>query len=116
MIELVENLAHADDVGRYTRRRLVVRDEHGLDLMLLVRGQAPPVLIERHALAPFDVYGVDVEAKALAEIDPKQRELAKHGSQHLVAGRQRIGDGRFPAAGARARKNEDLAVLGLKDL
>src|SRR6516164_5621892 len=116
MIELVEKLAHAQHIGRDTRRRLVVRDEDGLDLVLLVRGQTLQVLIDRYALAPFDIDGVDVEAKALAEIDPQQRELAKYGGQHLVAGRQRVGDSRFPAASTRTGKNKDLAALGLEDL
>src|SRR5262249_39931101 len=38
MIEIVEHLAHADNIRRDTRRRLVVSDEHGLDFVLLIRG------------------------------------------------------------------------------
>jgi len=71
MIELVENLAYASNIGGYTGRRLVVRDEYGLDLALLICLQMLPVILQRHALTPFDIDGVDVEAKALTEIDPQ---------------------------------------------
>jgi hypothetical protein len=71
MIELVENLAYASNIGGDTGRRLVVRDEYGLDLVLLICLQTLPVILQRHALTPFDIDGVDVEAKALTEIDPQ---------------------------------------------
>ncbi len=116
MLELVEDAAHAGDVGAHAGRGLVVRDQHGLDRMRLVGFEAGAILIERHALAPFRVDGVDGEAEALAQVDPEQRELAEHRRQHLVAGRQRVGDGGFPAAGAGAGEDDDLARFGLKDL
>src|SRR5262249_39267016 len=116
MIELVENVAHASNIGGDTRRRLVVRDEYGLDLALLICLQMLPVILQRHALTPFDIDGVNIEAKALTEIDPQERELTKYEGQHLVAERQRVGDSRFPGASTRTGKKKDLAALGLEDL
>src|SRR5215469_13595894 len=116
MIELVENVPHTGDVGRDTGRGFVVRDQHGFNLVLLVRCQTLPVLIEGHAFAPVDVDRVDLKTEALAEIDPQQRELTEHRSQHFVAGRQRVSDGRFPPTRSGTRKDEDLAGIGLEDL
>ena len=51
---------------------------------------------------------------APAEIGPQMRKLPEHRAQHLVARRQRVGDGRFPAGRSRTGKNEDLAPAGLE--
>jgi hypothetical protein len=44
------------------------------------------------------------------------RELAEDRCKDLIPWRERIGDGRFPAAGARAREQKDLAITHLEDL
>ena len=43
-------------------------------------------------------------------------ELAKPVGQDLVTGRQRIGDGNFPAGGTGCRENEALPLFGSEDL
>ena len=116
MLGGVERLAHAGDVAGDAGRRLVVGGEDGLDLVALVLGEDVGVLLERHARAPLFVAEHDLEAEALGHVDPEQRELAEAAHQNLVAGVERVRDGRFPGAGARRREDEDAAVLHLEDL
>ena len=44
------------------------------------------------------------------------REHSKARNQHLVAGGQRVGDGRFPAARAGGGEGDDFASRGFEDL
>src|SRR6185312_17136411 len=91
-------------------------DEHGLDLVLLIRREALRTEVERKAFAPFGVDRVDGERMPPAQVAPEMRELAEDRDQHAIAGRQRVGDRRLPTAGARGRKQEDLAFLGFEDV
>ena len=112
----IERAAHAGDIAGHAGCRLVVGGEHRLDLMVRIGGQDVLETLDRYALAPLNVDHFDIEALTLAEIDPEMGELAEAGDQHLVARRQRVGHGRFPAAGARGGKEEDLAAFRLEDL
>ena len=109
-------MANRGHVARNAGRRLVVADQDRLDPMLLVGRQALGIGFDRHALAPFGIDGIDLEPEATAHLDPKMGELAEARGQHPVAGGKRVGQRRFPAAGARAWKDENLAGLGLEDL
>jgi hypothetical protein len=93
-----------------------VADQHRLDLVRLVGGEPLGIALDRRTLAPLDVDDFGVQALALAEIDPQVGELPDAGGEHLVAGGERVGDCRLPAAGARGREEEDLAGAGLEDL
>jgi len=42
--------------------------------------------------------------------------VAVHTTQHLVTGRQRIDDARFPTSCPRAGEEEDFTLSGLKEL
>ena len=79
--------------------------------MRLVGGEALGEALDRRALAPFDLDDFGLEAVAPAQIDPQMGELPEAGGEHLVAGRERVGDRRLPAAGAGGREEEDLAGL-----
>ena len=112
----IERAAHAGHVAGDAGGRLVVADEHGLDVMPLVGLEARLDHVERDALAPLHVDDIDVEPVPAGEVGPQVRELAEHGDQHLVAGRERVGHRRLPAARARRREHEDLALLGPEHL
>ena len=98
MLGVVERLAHAGNVAGDAGRGLVVRGEHGLDLVVLIGGEDLGVLLDRHALAPLLVENLHVEAETLGHVDPQQRELAEAAHQNLVAAVQRVGDRRLPGA------------------
>ena len=66
---------------------LVVREEHGLDLVRLVGGERLLVALDRRALAPLGVEHVDLEAEPLRHVDPEMAEHAEARREHAVAGR-----------------------------
>ena len=112
----IHRLAHAGHIAGDTGGGFIVGDEHDLVGMRLVGLELLGKNFDGNALAPRHIDHVDLEAHALAHVSPQQRELAEAGDQHLVAGRQRVGHGGFPAAGARCREQEDLRHFGLEDL
>ena len=91
-------------------------DQHRLDGFVGVVGQNLREALDRRTLAPLDVDLDHVQAHALAHVDPEVGELADAGREHLVAGRERVGQAGFPAAGAGAREQEHLAGRGLEHL
>ena len=115
-MRIVHRLAHAGHVAGHARGGFIVGDEHGLVSMRLVGLELLREDLDGDALAPRHVNDVDLEAHAGAHVGPQQRELAEAGDQHLVAGRQGVGHGGFPAAGARCREQEDLRLVGLEHL
>ena len=115
-MRIIHGLAHASDIVGHAGGSLIVRDEHGLVRMRLVGLQLLREDLDGDTLAPRHVDDVDLEAHAGAHVGPQQRELAEAGDQHLVAGRERVGHGGFPAAGARCREQEDLCRFGLEHL
>jgi hypothetical protein len=116
MIHVVERAAHGRDIAGDAGGGLVVADQHRLDAPRLVTFERAGEGLDRRALAPGDIDRLDLDAVALAEIDPEMRELAIARRQHLVARRQRVGDRGLPAPGARRREQEHLAVDGLEYL
>jgi hypothetical protein len=93
-----------------------MRGDHHLDLVALVGAQSTFDGRQRHALTPGCLDHLDVQAVALAKVDPAVAEHPEAGGQNGVAGRQRVGHRRFPAAGAGRREQEDLAVFRAEDL
>ena len=73
-------------------------------------------LLRRSALAPLDVDRLHVESQPLHHVDPEVAELAVAERQNLVAGRESIAQGCFPAAGSAGGEDERLPVFGLEDL
>jgi hypothetical protein len=116
MMRVIERMAHTGDITCDTRRRLIVGDEHGLDLVMMVGLEVGGKDIYRHAFTPGHVDHLDLEAQTDAHIDPQMRELAEARGENLVAGRQRVGEGGFPATSAGGREEESLAGLRLEDL
>ena len=116
MLGVVHRLAHGGDVGGHARGGFVMRGENGLDLVILVGLQRLFDQLGIIAGAPLALLHDDIETLALAEIDPQMRELAEALGENLVAGRQRVGDRSFPAAGAGRREDEGVAVLGAEHL
>ena len=92
----------------------VVTGENRLDLVVLIRFQPLGELLDRDTLAPFDIDAVHVQLEPFQHVHPEMGELAEPADQDLVARRQGIGDRRFPATGAGAREQENLAGFGLK--
>jgi hypothetical protein len=97
----IEPAAHAGYVAGDAGGRLAVTDEHGLDVMPLVGVEARLDHVKRNTFAPLHVDDVDVETVPAGEVGPQVRELAEDGDHHLVAGRERVGHRRLPAARAR---------------
>ncbi len=89
-------------------------DEHGLDLMQLVGGEPGLDLGDVGAPAPVGRHEFQVELELLGDALPQHRELAGLGEQHLVAGRERVDDGRFPGAGA-GRREDNHGLLGAEN-
>jgi hypothetical protein len=98
----VQRFAHASDItGR-------------LDLVPIILAHALLVDVDRNALTPVHLYHIGQQPVSGHEIGGRRvRELTEDCDQHLVAGRQRVGDRRFPAASARAGKQKCLPCLGL---
>ena len=90
MLRVVERAAHARDVAGDAGRRLVVGEQHRLDLVGLVGSQCLVVPLDRSALAPLGVENVDLETEPLGHVDPQMAEHAEARREHPVAGRQRI--------------------------
>ena len=105
----IQRPAQRRDIAGDAGRRLVMADQHRLDAMGLVGGEALGIGLDRRPLAPFALDHVHLEAEAPAHLDPEMGELAEAGGEHPVAGRERVGEGRLPAAGAGAREEEHLA-------
>ena len=116
MRKIVKDAPHRSDIAGNTRCRLIVADEHTLDGVGAIGFEPAAIFRKRHALAPGHLDNVDIKTKALAEIDPEMGELAERCRQYLVARRKGVGDGRFPAAGARGRKDHHLTALSAKHL
>ena len=114
MLDAVHGLAHRGDVAGHAGRRLILTDEHGLDLVLLVRAQRGEVAVDGCPLAPGRLEYLDLVTEALAHVDPQVAELTEARGEHLVAGVQAIGQRRFPAAGSGGGKNERRARRGLE--
>ena len=101
----------ADDA----RGCLVMGDEHSLDRVILVGTQPRLEPVGRGAGAPGALQNLDIQPVAFAKVDPPVREHAVAGHQHFVAGRQRVGHCRLPAASAAGRKGDDLPLGRLED-
>src|SRR5262245_9358612 len=82
---------------------LVVHHERALDLVGLVGAQRLLDAFGVGAGAPFLVLHDDIETVPLGELDPQMAELAEASNQNLVARSKRVGERRFPGAGAARR-------------
>src|ERR1700735_1242561 len=115
MLGAVHGLTHGCDVAGDTGRRLVLADEHRLDLVLLVGAQRGQVALDRSSLAPRRLEYLDLVTEALAHVDPQVAELAEARGEHLVAGVQTVGQRRLPATGPRGGKNKRRTGRGLEN-
>jgi hypothetical protein len=112
----VHRAAHGGDVGHDAGRGLVMGGQHGLDAVARVGAQDLLEPVGGNAPRPRGFDDLDGQAVALAHVDPAMAEHAVARRQHRVAGRQRVGDRHFPAAGAGGGEDEDLGRLGAQDL
>ena len=85
----------------------------GLDLVRLVGRQPRLDLLEVGAMAPVAGNEIHFELELLGDAAPQHGELPGLRHQHLVAGLQRIDEGRLPGAGA-GRRVDDDRLLGAK--
>src|SRR5699024_7784296 len=76
----------------------------GLDAVFAVCCQDALVFPCRSAPSPFALDGMHVKPVVPAQLDPAVAEHAVARRQHFIAGRQRVGDRRFPGAGATGGK------------
>ncbi len=76
----------AADVAGDAGGGLVVREEHGLDLVRLVGGERLLIPLDRRPLAPLGVEHVDPEAQPLGHVDPEMAEHAEARREDAVAG------------------------------
>ena len=111
---LVEGPAHRRDVARHPRRGLVVDDEDRADLVGRVGAEPLGHAGRRRALAIGHLEAVHLDAERRGGPAEVVREVAVDDAEDPVTGRQRVHDGRFPAARARARVHDRLAALGLE--
>jgi hypothetical protein len=93
-----------------------MHDHDALDLMALVGAERFLDAVGIGARTPLFLLDDDLKPVTAGELDPEMAELAEAGGEQLVARRARIGEGRFPGAGAALRINHDLAVPGLENL
>ena len=114
MARLVERAAHRPDVAGHARRGLVVDDEDGADLVGRVRAEALGDPSRGHAFPVGHLETVHLDAEGGGRPAEVVREVAVDDAQDAVAGRQRVDDGRLPAARARARVHDRLTALGLE--
>lgn len=112
----IHRAAHRRHIGPDAGRGLVVGHQDGLELVTPVCFQQRTKSICRRTRAPFALDRFDIQAVAAAQIDPAPGKHAVASGQDLVAGRQRVGDRRLPAAGAGGRKHEDLSGRRLEHL
>ena len=103
MLRGVHRLADVGQPARHAGRCLVVDDENGADLAVGFQLRfddsgidSPPPVAQDH---------LDVEAEPPRHFRPQPSELAILEREHLVAGRQRVDQRRFPGARARCRKD-----------
>src|SRR4051812_784734 len=113
---LVERAAYAGDVAGDAGRGLIVAGEHGLDLVAAIGGKDIGIALDRDAFAPIDIDEFDLETVALTHVDPEMGKLAEARGEDLLARRERVGERRFPPAGAGGGEQEDLTLLRLEDL
>ena len=110
----VDRLADLGDRGQRAGRGLVVQHADGLDLLGLVLAQLGFDGLRVDALAPVGGDELRLEAELLGHLLPERRELAGLDHEHAIAGRQRVGERRFPGAGA-GRGVDDDRIGGLED-
>ena len=67
----IERLAHAGDIAGHAGRGLVVANQNRLDLVRFVVGELLRKNIDRDALAPFTLDGIDHKLVPIAEIGPQ---------------------------------------------
>ena len=116
MLGGVDGAAHRAEVARHAGSGFVVDDQHALDLVLTVLGQDRLDAVHGRSLAPLHVDDVHPHPVPLRQVDPQVAELSVARREQTVAGRQRIDERRFPAAGPRRGKDEWLAGGGLEHL
>jgi hypothetical protein len=92
-----------------------VHDQDGADLPLLVGLERLGDPIDRSSVAPLGLEHLDVEPEPLGHVGPEMAELSESRRQDLVAGRQRVGEGRLPAACSRSGEQEALPGFALED-
>ena len=71
---------------------------------------------QERTVVTFDTHGhggnpMNVQAEALAHVNPQMAELAKSCRQHFIAGRQCVGQCSFPAPRARQGKIKGVPFL-----
>ena len=114
MLHAVHRRAHLGHRMAHAGRGLVLRDQHRLDRMRLVRGEplGDRVRIDRAPLGHG--HGLDLDAVLARGDRPVLGKIARLAHQHLVAGRKEIRDARVPRAVARGRVGDDEALLRLQ--
>ena len=112
----IHGLAHRGDIAGDSSRGLVVDHAQRLVLVAHVLAQQVLDLVGWRAFPPLDIDHGDIEPQPLHHVDPEVAELAVAEGQDLVSRRERVHQGRFPAAGPGARKQERGSGLGLEDL
>jgi len=86
-------------------------DEHRPDRVGGIRAQGLFEPVGGGAAAPGAVENLHIEPVTLAHVDPAMAEHAVPRDEDRIAGRQRVGDRRLPAARSGGGKDHDLAVL-----
>lgn len=107
MFRAVHRLAHLADARSAAGRGLVVHDHDRFAGMALVGGKFLFDGGRIDAVPPIATNELDDEPHAFGDLAPQRGEMASLEHQHLVAGRQRIDDGRFPRTRAGRRKYDD---------
>jgi hypothetical protein len=103
-------VAHLVEAREAAGRGLVVHDAHGLDGVRLVLAQVGLDLVRVGADAPVGLDHLGAQAEAVHHLLPQHGELAGLDHQNAVAGRERVGEGSLPGAGAGRRVDDDVAV------
>ncbi len=112
----IKRVANSRDIAPHARGGLVVHYHDRANLVCGIGRQRFGNPLDRRGLAPLGLEQLHVEPEPHGHIGPEMTELPVAGRQRLIARRQRIREGRFPAAGAGAGKDKALARFGLEDL
>ncbi|MNC89175.1 hypothetical protein D3C83_50770 [compost metagenome] len=89
----IQCLADTGDIRCNTRSSFILGSKYRLDFMFLVSSENLCIFLDRYTFTPFDFQCLNVQAPALAEVNPEIGKMTESGHQYLVTRIQRIGNG-----------------------
>jgi hypothetical protein len=114
MTGTIDGASNFRQPARDARRRFVVDDQQGSDVVPAVLAESRFERVRIDAVPPVARHDLDVEPEPARDLHPVPGKLPNVESEDTIARRQRIDQGGFPGAAARGRKDHDRPG-GLED-